>query len=475
LSDPLPQASGEIDLPSRAAVAVSYGAGALVVLGLALALLAIPIQVSDSFGNMLKLSTPWPQFVVQEFTQPSYLRPLLWVQLKAVHDLSGGYYYAWFRGFHVLQVVVLVALFLHLARPRSWRDAAAVPLGLAVLVGHHAFVGTVNEAFPINTFLTVLICCFAAAALALGPERRVNGVLAVLLFAYAALSVESGLLVFVVFAAAALAGARGVSRTGLAAVTIALAGYFALRFAVLDVGTPSLTERASGFGFSVLDPPELARRFSDRRLMFYAYNIAASALSVVFGEPRGGVFRLADGVRLGAPYPAIVAAAVATTSASALIAVFAWRRRAAWRARLFTHEDRLVVVFLAVLAANAVISFPYTKDVIMSPAAGFMALAAYVAALIPAASGRPRAVALAACVLLSTSWSLRLLSLHVEMRVAQHKVREDWALVDDWIRLQRIDVSAARASALRDALRDDALVVRAPAGELAWARRRVLY
>ena len=107
---------GEIDGPSRAAVAAAYGAGALVVLGLALALLAIPIQVSDSFGNMLKLSTPWPQFVVQEFTQPSYLRPFLWMQLKAVHDVSGGHYYAWFRGVHVLQVVVLVGLFLHLVR-----------------------------------------------------------------------------------------------------------------------------------------------------------------------------------------------------------------------------------------------------------------------------------------------------------------------------------------------------------------------
>ena len=465
-------------MTSRAAVAASYGAGALVALGLALALLAIPIQVSDSFGNMLKLSTPWPQFVVQEFTQPSYLRPFLWMQLKAVYDLSGGHYFAWFRGVHVLQVVLLVGLFLHLVRPRTWRDAAAVPLGLAVLVGHHAFAGTVNEAFPINTFLTVVICCLAAAALALGPERRGNSAVAVILFAYAALSVESGLLVFVVFAAAAVTGARGVPRAGLVALVAALAGYFALRFAVLDVGTPSLSERASGFGFSVLDPPELARRFGDRRLAFYAYNVVASGLSVVFGEPRGGVFRLTDGFRLGAPYPSLLATAVASTAVSALIAVFAWRRLAAWRAWQFTHDDRLVLLFLALLPANAVISFPYTKDVIMSPAAAFLALAACVAArqlLIPSAAGGRRVLALAACLVLSIAWSVRLLSLHVELRIAQHKVREEWAYVDDWIALQRLDVSAPRASTLRDALRTDALLVRDPPGELEWARRRVLY
>ena len=478
MPDTLPRTSGEIDSSSRAAVAASYSAGALVVLGLALALLAIPIQVSDSFGNMLKLSTPWRQFVVQEFTQPSYLRPLLWMQLKAVYELSGGHYYAWFRGVHVVQVALLVALFLHLVRPRTWRDAAAVPLGLAVLVGHHAFTGTVNEAFPINTFLAVAISCLAAAALSLGRERPANSALAVILFVYAALLVESGLLVVVVFAVAAATGARGVPRAGLVAVAVALAGYFALRFAVLDVGTPSLTERSSGFGFSVLDPPELVQRFSDRRLFFYAYNVVASALSVVFGEPRGGVFRLTDGFRLGAPYPSLLATAVATTAASALIAVFAWRRLPAWRAWQFTRDDRLVLLFLVLLPANAVISFPYTKDVIMSPAGVFMALAAWVAArhvLVPAAGFHGRSVTLAACLLLSIAWSARLLSLHVELRVAQHKVREEWAYVDDWIALQRLDVSAPGARALQETLRNDALERRRPAGELAWARRRILY
>ena len=459
-------------------LAVAYGVGALVVAGLALALLAIPIQVSDSFGNMLKLSTPWPAFAIQDFTQPSYLRPFLWFQLKAVHDLSGGHYYAWFRGFHVVQVALLAGLFLHLARPRSWRDAASVPLGLAVLVGHHAFTGTVTEAFPINTFLTVVICCFAAAALALGRERWWNSLIAVALFVYAALSVESGLLVFVVFAVAAMTGARGVPKPGLIALAVALAGYFALRFAVLDVGTPSLSERSSGFGFSVLDPPELARRFGDRRLAFYAYNVVASGLSVLFGEPRGGVFRLTDGLRLGAPYPAILATAMATTAATVLVAVFAWRRLPAWRDRLFTHEDRLVLLFLAVLPANAAMSFPYTKDVIMSPAAAFMALAVFVAArelLVPPGAERRSALALAGCVVLSVAWSVRLLSMHVEMRVAQHKVREDWAYVDDWIALQRLNVGSPTALALKEALRTDALLVRRPAGELEWARRRIFY
>ena len=106
-------------------VVVSYAMGALAVLGLAFFLLDIPIQLSDSFGNILGLSDSWRKTIVEEFNQPAFLRPMLFVELKTIHDLSGGEYYAWFRGTHVIQVLLLVGLYLHLIRPRTWRDATA--------------------------------------------------------------------------------------------------------------------------------------------------------------------------------------------------------------------------------------------------------------------------------------------------------------------------------------------------------------
>ncbi len=48
-------------------------------------------------------------------------------------------------------------------------------------------------------------------------------------------------------------------------------------------------------------------------------------------------------------------------------------------ARTFSHGDRLVILFVVVLAANAAISFGYTKDIIMSPAGLFQAAAVFVA------------------------------------------------------------------------------------------------
>src|SRR6185312_13718640 len=127
-------------------------------------------------------------------------------------DASRGNYFEWFRGWHVGQIALLTLLYVRLVRPSTWSGAAAVPVGLAALIGMHTFAGTVREAFPINTFMTILICAFAAADLALGPASAPDGQAprrgglwrdagAALIFVFPALTVESGLLIGVVFVA----------------------------------------------------------------------------------------------------------------------------------------------------------------------------------------------------------------------------------------------------------------------------------
>src|SRR5262245_29045454 len=151
---------------------ISYAYGALVVVGFGYFLFDIPIQVSDSYNNLVEAaggtlgSLVWGQFHAK-----SFLRPLLWAHIRIVYDLSGGHYFEWFRGWHVTQVALLTVIFLRLVRPQRLVDAAAVPVGLAALVGIHTFAGTVREAFPINAYMTILLCCYFAADLALGAPR----------------------------------------------------------------------------------------------------------------------------------------------------------------------------------------------------------------------------------------------------------------------------------------------------------------
>jgi hypothetical protein len=445
---------------------LSYGYAALVSLVLGYFLLRIPIQVTDSFFNLVALDRPFLDLMRAQLADPEYLRPGLWAALKVVYDLADGNYFYWFRLTQVVQAGLTIVLFVRLLQPRSATEASVVPLALAVLVGGHTFAGTVREAFPINTFLTIVLCCVMAANLSFARRRWWTDVLAVLLFVFAALTVESGLLVGVVFVGGYLLGLRGVSRTGVVVVGALMAGYFAVRFVVLDVGVPGLTTREAGFGFSRRGGAELTAMFGDNPLGFYAYNVASSVLNVLAAEPRDGVWRLVRGLVSGEAEPPFVIGVLSSVTAAGLVCRFAWRRRHAWVSRRLNRDDRLVLLFLLVLFANAAMCYAYTKDVIMSPAGLFFAAAVFVAvcdlvATPPAGALRGAAV-VGFILVLSTLWSVRAAGLHAGLSASAGLVRQQWAYVDDLLEERSNAGLSPRAEALKRHLQDDA-VVRHPA------------
>src|SRR5262249_1133479 len=123
---------------------LSYAYGGLVAIALGSFLYDIPVQVSDSYGNLVEAADgTLGNLVYRQFYARAFLRPLLWAHIRIVYDLSAGHYFEWFRGWHVGQVTLLIVLFLRLVRPRHIFDAAAVPVGLASLIGIHTFAGTV--------------------------------------------------------------------------------------------------------------------------------------------------------------------------------------------------------------------------------------------------------------------------------------------------------------------------------------------
>ena len=452
---------------------LSYGYAAVVAAVMGYFLWDVPVQVSDSYGNVVTAAQgSFGTLIASEFHQHAYLRPFLWGVIRLVLDASRGSYFEWFRGWHVAQVAVLVLLFVRLVRPNTWAAAAALPIGLAALLGMHTFAGTVQEAFPINTFMTILICAFAAADLALtepaSPKRwarvREGGrdLAAALIFVFAALTVESGLLIGVVFIAAYVVGARGVSRAGMALQLALIAAYFVLRFAVLDVGSPGLEERPSGFGFSSLSPDELVARFGPHPLPFYAYNVISSWLSVLLSEPRGGTWGFARDLLRGEPAAAAVIDVIASALGSVVIGTYMWRRRREWLARRFDRADQLVLVFVAVGAANAVLSYAYTKDVILSPAGAFFAVALAIASRhflesVAAMPARRAAAAVLMAAVLSCAWSFRAVGAHVGVRGAAATLRGEWAYVDLWLERKSQVPTDPFAIALKNHLQDDAV------------------
>jgi hypothetical protein len=86
---------------------------------------------------------------------------LLWAHIRLVHDLSWRALLRVVSRWHVGQFAVLTVLFLRsrLAADASLVDAAAIRLVSPALVGMQRSQD-VREAFPINTFMTILICCY---------------------------------------------------------------------------------------------------------------------------------------------------------------------------------------------------------------------------------------------------------------------------------------------------------------------------
>src|SRR5262245_42011402 len=104
--------------------AACYAYAALMGAVTAYFLYGLPIQLSDSFANLLAIQqgSVLDTFAAQ-LSGNAYLRPMLQTQLKVVFELSNGHYFAWFRTVQALQVLAALLLVVRLVRPRLLADA----------------------------------------------------------------------------------------------------------------------------------------------------------------------------------------------------------------------------------------------------------------------------------------------------------------------------------------------------------------
>jgi hypothetical protein len=441
-------------------------------------LLRMPIQPTDSVELMLEAQRS--PSVIESFrnsvSSPGFVRPVFRAQNKLLYDLGGVLSFQWvFRGFHALLMVSALVLFAAAARVRTGQDVAAFAMALVVVIGMHTFRGTVQEAYPVNHYLNVMVVCLLTLVLARSNGGAWADVLGVASFVYAVLLLETGVLVWVVAVTAAAVGWRGLSVRALAVMSALLVGYFYLRFAYLAAGVPGLDERSTAVGFDVLESPDLQRRFGAHPSWLHAYNVATSALSVLLSEPRAGRFVALAAWLKGEMLPRMVLALVTSWVATLAIVVTAVRRL---RSRALDDDARCIVLAAVVLAGNAALSFAYTKDEILVPAGVFYALAAYAGwreMLAIAARARPvAAVALTVLLMIVTAgWTVRAAGLHFVMRSQAFKHRNDWAELPGDLRRRGAWPTDPEASALVLRLRDDALAtpVPNPRFEPSWINR----
>ena len=424
----------------------------------------IPVQVSDSLGNMLQVQPqPLSDVFISQFSNGAYIRPLLWAQIKLAYESAGGRERLMFKTIHVAQLVLLALLMLRLMRVDTWADAAAAILATLVLFGLHTFDGLVREAFPINSFLTIALAVLAALNLSMGEPRWWRDAAAAALFLFSILTIESGVLVVAALAAARAAGLKGVTWKGLGATGLALAAYLVLRFAVLDAGSSGAERARLGLRF-----PDAGARGAHGAVRIQSaalLRLQRHRLAGVGAAGRAARRRVVRGTGRGRRPDVAVVAADQRRRIGARHrpgAVGRGRRAAALACGAAAPRDRLLLASLAVLGANAVVSFAYTKDVIMSAGGACFALAVYAAASTALqARGRtwPRAARAAVAIALAL-WTVRAAALPIRLEMQAARVRQEWQDVEGWLARQHIAAATPEARALVTRLRRSALRTR---------------
>ena len=429
-------------LNSKACAATAFIAAAVLALAIGRDLLHMPLQVSDSLSLILDAAlspSAWHEFN-GHVSDASYFRPMRYATIKVVSDLGSGNYFLAYRLFHALLVFALLVLFVRALRIRDRLSLVALPLALTVFVGIHTFLGMVKEQYPIPHFLEVAVLSLVALNLAQSRGGVLVDVALVLTFAMAALTLETGLLVWVVIVAAWLVGMSGVSKRTVIVASAVLAGYVWMRFWQFGVGVPTIEERSTGFLLEVLDASAIRERFGDNLAPFYAYNVVSSVLSVLFAEPRSGVWVAVRGFRGDSLAPVNFVNIGASIFATGLIVTYVIDRVRSGVRRPTTLADQHVVIAAAVLLASAAMCYVYTKDEIISTAGAFYALPVFGATVHffrrwpERRRSWPATITL--CVLFvagSTAWATKAAGVHHVLRSQAFVQRNDWTRLErEW-------------------------------------------
>jgi hypothetical protein len=437
---------------------------ALMAVAVSASVFRIPIQVSDS-AEILEAVDATPSvtaaFVEGLHASRTMLRPMRQTVTKLLLEVAhalGNRYNLVFRGFHAATAALLIVLFTWVVRPQDWSGVAALCFAMLVLTGLHTFGGMMREAYPLNHFLLIAIYCLAAFALAESRGGILADVAACAIFVVASLTLESGLVVLAVAAAAYVSGARGISRNALAVMAALAVGYVLLRIAGLHMVGNTVGERQTGFGTEMLTTSELRARFGGTPWLLYAYTIVCSLLTVPLSQPVAGQWTALEPWDPLAP-PLFFLNDIGTSLvATAVVVWYLARRRPPDGRRRWL--DPAPMALLATLAGGAVLSYAYAKSEIMSAAGVFYALVACLAvrelAEVLMTKTRPsmRIAVVFVALFVSTAWAWRAMGLQYRLQRGAFEARNEWVLRMPPFSEPPVPLSVAR---LTPRLRDEAL------------------
>jgi hypothetical protein len=363
--------------------------------------------------------------------QTSYYRPLFYLTVSTIWHNAGSLdaRLAWLTLVQVVAVILLVVLFIGHLRPRTFIDAAAATVAVAVLVGSPGFRD--NLELPMS-YTTVGMPLVLIVWTLLNRQPRVwHAPLIVALTLIAIGFKEQGLVIVPMAVAAWWARAPGATR-GVAATLAAIAiAYVLFRLLHWRAEFP-VFEQAIGLGFTEIEVPEATARFGAFPYFVYAYSGASTIASLLFAEPARGVFRIIEAWSQGRAQAWQV---LHVGSSIGLTGVITWwglhsMRTSGGR----SPESRVVVTLVVVLLACGALSFNYSRERLAGMAVVFYALAAFYAvraAAFRALTASPGRFAAAAVgmLILAAAWQTRALATIEYARATAWRNHMEWLVM----------------------------------------------
>lgn len=388
-------------------------------------------SISWSFGDTVPLMQKaarlgWREAIVDAFARGVEYRPFFMLSIKAFIETIGTTIWL-YQALVLLQFGLVLATIVWLCRPIGRQRALAACIAVSVfcaLPGTRILFGF----WPLNQHSGALVLALLAIVLAFrGQTRRFDWVLGLIALA-AMFGLELGLLLAPVIVTLWLARAPGVSVRGAVSVLVAAGIYLGIRLSLgSDHGLPA-SHNEIGFGFSMLTPEQVSTRFGSPPLLLWICNAASTLFSVLFSEPRDGVFSFVESL-LAHDMESWrwfhVGLSVLTTAAipGGLLLL--------WKGRPLHDRDRLLVVLgLALLVFGSGLGFLYTRDRIALSAGVGYALLMYVAAA-ALMEWRPaqrwmRTAAHGVLIVLAAGWVVRSGELFFQLRDTAWDYHLEW-------------------------------------------------
>ena len=334
----------------------------------ALVFFKISWSLGDTYSHLAGPAlSSWHDAFVDAFTaRGREYRPFFTLGIKTAYEAAGTWL-PFYQSLVLLLFGALLTLVVWLCRPVGRPRALAACVAVSCICGLHTS-RILFGFWPLNHYAAVMVMLLAAIGLALHPRTRPHDWIFGLLMLVATLSLEFGILIVPVLTVLWWFGAPGISGRGVTAMLAAVAVYATIRFTFGDHSGELTLWADSGFGFQNLDADTLRARFGGAPWVLWTYNVAGTMLTVLFSEPRDGVYSfveslLARDMESWQWFQVGSSALTTLVIAAGLVRGWPWKEERRQGVPGDREHDRLLVVAgCALLVLGSVLSFVYTRD-----------------------------------------------------------------------------------------------------------------